>query len=187
MLTIQINKHQYEIPTKWDEVTLKQYSEIVLNADDLSPIKLLSILTGIDYDILANFSCSAFSLEAMPEMEWLNEPLNPRTFKRSKTLTIAGKEIKIIHDAGQERFGQKLFMQQLVNKAIESNVNHTLLVAPVVANYYAPYLRDDGKWIESHVNEVQDLIMNMKVCKVYPEADFFLSGYIKFKPMKATS
>lgn len=187
MITIQINKTKYDIPTKWEEVTVQQYIDIMLNVNELSPVKLLSILTRIDFDILNNFTCDAFSIEAMPLMDWLGEPFNPRNSLRPMSITINGKKIKTIQDAGQERFGQKLFMQQMVTKAIENNAPHVSLIAPVLACYYAPYLHQENKWIESHVKEVEQMIMKLPIVVAYPEADFFLSGYIKYKPKKIMS
>ena len=184
MITIQINKQQYEIPTQWSEVTLKQYVEISDNVDELSHVRLLSILTGIDYDTLNNFPCDAFQEIVMPEMNWIGEPFKPQHHIRPTSITLGGITIKTIQDVGQERFGQKLFMQQLVNKGIADSIPHVLLVAPVLACYYAPFLHPEKKWVESHVKEVEQMVMKMNVYDAWSEADFFLSGYMKFKRKK---
>jgi hypothetical protein len=186
MITIEINKHQYEIPTQWNEVTLKQYIEISENVDELNHVRLLSILTGIEFDTLNNFPCDAFQELAIPEMNWIGEPFKPQHHIRPTSIKLGGKEIKTIQDVGQERFGQKLFMQQLVNKGIAESISHVNLVAPVLACYYAPFLHPEKKWVESHVKEVEQMIYNLPVYDAWSEADFFLSGYIKYKPKKPT-
>ncbi len=187
MITIQIKSQQYQIPTKWNEVTVGQYLAITNNAENLNGVVLLSIFTGIDYDTLTNFPCDEFDIKVVPEMEWMGEPFNPKNFLRPSEITIGSTTIKTIKDAGKERFGQKLFMQQLVAKAIEINANHVSLIAPVLANYYAPYLHKDNKWVEEHLSEVEMLVLQMPIVVAYPEADFFLSGYLKYKPKKAMS
>lgn len=185
MVTIQIKDKQYDVPTKWNEVTLKQYVQLNRWQKELTAVRLLSIVTGIEYDTISNLPCTEFSIKVMPEMEWLSEELNPLNVPRCKHLTIDGKKIKVIYDVSQERFGQKLFMQQLVAKAIEQKSDHAELVASVVSNYYAPYLHPQNKWDEKHVKETEQLIYDLPVLEVYPEADFFLRGYIQFVRPKA--
>lgn len=184
MITIQINKQQYDIPTSWDEVTVLQYIQLTDNVDELTHVRLLSIFTGIDFDVLNNFPCDAFKQVVVTDMAWMGESFNPKLKVRARSITLNGLTIPTIQDVSQERFGQKLFMQQLVNKAIAESTNHVTLIAPVLACYYAPYIHPEKKWVESHVKEVEQLIYKLPISIAYPEADFFLSGYIKYKPKK---
>lgn len=180
MITIQIKQTQYDIPTQWSEVTLRQYIQLTRYADKLNPVRLLSIVTGIPYDDISNLPCDEFSIKVMPEMNFINEDINVFGLHRKKELTINGTKVKVIRDAGQERFGQKLYMQQVVTNGVDNKVNHNELVAPVVANYYAPYLHPQNKWDDKHVKEVEAYIYDMPMVDVYPEADFFLRGYIRY-------
>lgn len=184
MITIQIKETQYNIPTKWEEVTLRQYIQLVRWGDKLNPVRLLSIVTGIKYEDISNLPCDEFSIKVMPDMEFLGTDMNVFGLHRKKELTINGTTVKVIYDAGQERFGQKLYMQQVVTNGVENKVNHNELVAPVVANYYAPYLHPQGKWDDKHVKEVENYIYDMPMVEVYPEADFFLRGYIRYAKPK---
>jgi hypothetical protein len=184
MITIQIKEKQYEIPTHWTEVTLRQYIQLTAYADKLNPARLLSIVTDIPYADICNLPCDEFSIKVMPQMDFVTEQFNPFSIHRKNEITINGVKVKTIKDAGQERFGQKLYMQQIVSNGIEKKVNHNELVAPVVANYYAPYLHPSGKWDDKHVKEIETYIYDMPVVEVYPEADFFLRGYIVFAKPK---
>ena len=184
MITIQIKEKQYEIPTEWHEVTLRQYVQLTRWGDSLNAIRLLSIMTEIPYEEISNLPCDEFSIKVMPEMGFLSKEFNPLSIRRANEITINGVKLKVIRDIGQERFGQKLFMQQLVTNGIEKKTAHSELVASVVANYYAPYLHPDKKWDDKHVKEVEQEVYNMPVVEAYPEADFFLRGYIVFAKPK---
>lgn len=186
MLTIKINDYEYQIPTSWSEITVKQYHELMLHGDDMNHVRLLSIFTGLTYDVLVNMPCDEFLVKAVPEMEFTSKEFNPFHLPRKKTITIGGKELRIILDPTKERFGQKLYMQQLVTNAIANKANHITIVPASLACYYAPYLREDNKWDEKHVAEVEAMVWNMSIAEAFPEADFFLRGYMRYAPKKPT-
>ena len=184
MVTIQINKHQYDIPTDWKEVTLRQYIDLATYIDDINHVRVLSIFTGLDYDILANSPCDDFKIKVIPEMDFLNADINVLNIKRADYLTIGGVKYEKILDPSQERLGQKLFMQQIVNNGIENSLPHYSLVAPTIACYYAPVAHAENKWNEKHVKQFEQLVLDMKLVEAYPEANFFLRGYIKYSLQK---
>lgn len=184
-ITIQINDYKYDIPASWEQVTLEQYIDLDLYREELSPIRLLSILTRLNYDILSNLPCDEFILKVMPELKWIGENYDVFSAKRKKEIQIGNYLFDTIIDVGKERLGQKLYMQQLVNNAIKNNVNHCLLIAPVVANYYAPYVHPEKKWNESHIKDFESMVMKMPMVDAYAEANFFLNGYIVFQKKKA--
>lgn len=184
MIQVKIKGKEYLIPTEWKEVTLKQYVQLVHYADRLEAARLISIFVDLPYEELVNLPCDEFTLKVVPEMDFFGKPFDPLAIKRSKTINIGNYEIETILDPSKERFGQKIYMQQLINSAIQRKVNHATLVAPVVACYYAPYIHPEKKWDERHVKEVETLVNAMTVVEAYPEADFFLRGYIKYAPTK---
>lgn len=183
-IIIQINDYKYEIPASWEEVTLEQYIDLDLYREELSPIRLLSILTRLNFDILSNLPCDEFILKVMPMLNWIGENYDVFASRRKREIQIGNYLFDTIIDVGKERLGQKLYMQQLVNNGIKNNVNHCLLIAPVVANYYAPYIHPDKKWNESHIKEFEKMVMKMPMVDAYAEANFFLNGYIVFQKKK---
>lgn len=180
-IKIQINDYTYDIPASWDQVTLEQYIDLDLYRDELSPIRLLSILTRLNYDVLSNLPCDEFILKVMPKLEWIGENYDVFSAKRKREIQIGNYLFDTIIDVGKERLGQKLYMQQLVNNAMKNNLNHCLLIAPVVANYYAPFVHPDKKWNEQHIKDFEKMVMKMPMVDAYAEANFFLSGYIVFQ------
>jgi len=184
MVTIKINDYEYDIPTSWNEVTLRQYIELATYIEDINHIRLLSIFTGIDYDVLANFPCDDFQIKVIPEMDFLQEELNVLAIKRAKVLHIGNYEFEPILDPSKERLGQKLFMQQITENAVANHYPHFSLVAPIIANYYAPFVHPQKKWEEKHIKEFEQLVLDMPMVEAYPEADFFLSGYLTYSIKK---
>jgi hypothetical protein len=184
MVTIKINNHEYNIPTSWSEVTLRQYINLATYVDDINHIRLLSIFTGIDYDVLANFPCDDFQIKVIPEMDFLKEELNVLTIKRAKVLHIGEFVFDVILDPSKERLGQKLFMQQITENAVANHYPHYSLVAPIIANYYAPFSHPSNKWDERHIKQFEELVLDMPLFEAYPEADFFLSGYLTYSRKK---
>jgi len=182
MIKVIINKTEYLLPSSWAEVTVEQYINIVnaSQVDSLNSVMLLSILTGISYDTLNNFDCSQFDSDVVPELTWVGEPFDPFKQKRAKVLHIGDKLVEPILFPAKERIGQKLLMQQLVNAAISNGADHTSLVVPAVACYYSPYLHPQQKFDEAHMETVKKLVEKMPIVEAYPEANFFLSGYIRF-------
>lgn len=186
MITIEISNVEYNIPTQWEDITVRQYEQLILNADAMNHVRLLSIFTGIPYDSLNNLPCDEFTLKVIPEMKFMTEEFSPFSLPRRKKITIGSTEVDTIQDPSKERFGQKLYMQQLTHNAIVNNLNHITLVAPVLSCYYAPYLHPEKKWDEYHVKTLQQVVYDMKVVEAFPEADFFLRGYIRYAPTKIT-
>lgn len=179
MIEIKIEGKKFQIPGGMEEVTVKQYHEMTMNAEDLNPVRVLSILTGLQYDAINNFDCTGFVENVLPALNWLKDPVDIGKLPRREFITIGAKQIAVIKDPGKERVGQKLRMTQIVN-AIKGTVNEVPGIIPsIVANYYAPYIHEKGIWEENHVDEVEKMIWHVPLFEVAPECGFFLSGWIK--------
>lgn len=187
MITLKINEIEYNLPTEWDEITVGQFIELSQYATDLSAARILSIFTGLAYDVLTNLPIEHFNVVVLPELSFIHKQWSPFDEKRKKKIVIGKYEFDAIRDPARERLGQKLFMQQLVNNAIKEKRPHYELVCPVVANYYAPFVHPEKKWDERHVMDFAEVVKKGKLVEIYPEANFFLSGYMKYLPKKATS
>ena len=187
MLDLIINGYTYNVPTNWDEVTLGQWIAMADHAEHLDHIALLSVFTGLSVEVLANLPCDQVKTELVPELTFVGQAIDLFECPRPEVVTLGGKELVRIDDPGRERFGQRLYMQQLISAAMERNGDHWQLVAPTLACYYAPQLHPEGKWDDRHVKAVQALVYDMPVVHAYPEAAFFLSGYVVYRKPKASS
>jgi hypothetical protein len=190
MIPILINGNPYTLPTKWSEITVRQYRDLnrhkdeIEKADNFANARLISIFTGINFDTLLNFDCSSFTNEVLPALTFVEKDIDLFAVKRADKIKIGSKEVNAIVDPKRERLGQKLYLEQVLEKAIENKTHISEIVAPVVACYYAPKLNDENKWILENVEAVQELVLESTVVTMIPETVFFLIGYINNKKSK---
>lgn len=179
MVEIKIEGTPYRIPAVWSEVTLAQYRDMVRNREDLSPERLLSILTGIEYDLLMNVDASKFTEKKIfDRLLFVKTRVNFIEMPRPKNLVFGDKTIPVIEDPKREKLGQKLKLQQIMNRAHEKQLDFPEIAAEVLATYYAPKFDLNQLWKEEKVAELIPVIEKMPVTVVLPEANFFLRGFI---------
>jgi hypothetical protein len=99
MIQATINKTPYNIPTSWNDVSYKQWVSIQEEKDEL---KLLSILTNIPVELLANFSNGQINKLALAIQFVQTQPKL--------------EEIKTDIDIRKYTYGQKILLQQLIEK-----------------------------------------------------------------------
>lgn len=180
-IDITISKIPYSLPSNWQEVTVRQFRDIVHYSDKLNPIRLLSIFTGIEYELLSNMDCSGFD-GIFLLMDFIGTSPNPEEWKRSKVIHIAGREIEPIKSIEKETIGQKIIAQQVINNAALNGLSKIEIVSQLVACYYCTKLNDSGRWIETEYEALQSEVDKMSVVEAYAEANFFLSKWKVFAP-----
>lgn len=178
MIEITLEKKPYKIPGSWEEVTIRQYHEMV-QFPNMDPVRLLSIFTGLDYDVINNFDCSGFIEKVLPALSWLSEPFDLTKCPRKKTIALGGKTIEVIKEPKKHSVGQKLRMQKLVSKIDPNNTKVPSIMAAIVATYYCTYFDEGGIWKEDVCERVEQLAWDMPIADASPEVGFFLIGYLK--------
>ena len=181
MVEITINKLPYKIPMSWREVTVRQFRDIVRHSVDLNPVRLLSIFTDIDYDELNNYDCSGFD-KILAVMDFIGTDSNPENWKRGETITIEGVKIPVIKSIENEKIGQKIMVQNIVNEAVANQKNKSEIISSIVACYYCTKLNANGRWIESEYLKLIETIDNSSVVEAYAEMNFFLSKWLVYAP-----
>src|SRR5205085_6111925 len=131
-LSILINKVSFQIAENIGELTTWQYMEMNRHRDNLNIVRLLSVLTGIDYDVLQNANCEEF----YPIVSLLNfnadeSPLSELKIKES--ITIGGKECQIKTNIEAETFGQKVFAQEYLNQAADEKIDRIEALVNIAA------------------------------------------------------
>ena len=182
MVTITINKVVFNIAENISELCTFQYCEMNKHRDNLNIVRLLSILTGIDYTVLNNSDCSQFE----PILQLLNfdskdKPLHE--IECPESIVIDKKEIEVIKEIGQETFGQKVFAQQIVNDMIAERCDKIEALVKVAAIYLQPKI--DGSFDDKKARQLETKLMELPIIDVYPVGNFFLSKYVNYLPLKA--
>jgi len=177
MLTLTIEGNDHPIPGSWEEVTVEQFDEMTRHVDNLNPVRLLAILTGLDYDQLNNFDCSGFETGVLPALAYISEVPDFSRMKRSEVLDIGGRKVPIIKEPGKERIGQKLLMTSIMMPQQGKDKRISEIVDQIVANYYAPKLHPEGRWDDVHVEAIRGEVRRMPIAQAMPEVNFFLTGF----------
>lgn len=177
MLDLTIEGATFKIPESWEEVTLDQFNQMAEHADNLNPVRILAILTGLNYEELNNYDCSGFEVGVMPALGYLGDLPDFAKLERKSELDFGGRKVPTIADPGRERIGQKLYMSAILtpNGKTEKRIHE--IAAQIVANYYAPKLHPENKWDENHVEIIRGEVLGMPVLDVMPEVNFFLIGF----------
>lgn len=177
MIAITINKVLFTIAENIGELTTYQYCELNKHRNDLNIIRMLSILTGIDYSVLNNADCSQFE----PILSLVKFDANENQLSElqvGETVTINDKVCNINQDLGTETFGQKVFAQQVVTNLVEEKIDKIEAIIKVAAIYLQPQY--DGKeFDDKRANELDQVLQDLPITHVYPVGNFFLSKYVR--------
>ena len=182
MISITINKVVFNIAENISELCTFQYCELNKHRDNLNTVRLLSILTGIDYTVLNNSDCSQFEpILGVLKFDDKEKPL--QNIDCPDVVEIDKKEIKVVKEIGQETFGQKVFAQEVVNSMIAERLDKVEALVKVAAIYLQPQL--DGMFNDVKARELEKKLMELPINQVYPIGNFFLSKYVKYLQPKA--
>lgn len=178
MLEVKIAGKAHNIATSIADLTVRQAYDMQTYAGSLTRERMLSILSGIPYDVLLNFDCSQIDEKLFYFLPLFQQDLSTaKNAERGKSITIGGKKIATIKDPTIKRLGQKLRMEMVMDDGMEKNLPDILLIPKVVAIYYAPELHEEKKYNEEHVAKVEEIVMEMNFVEAYVETAFFLRGW----------
>lgn len=169
-IKITTNKGKVEalLKSSWSEITLKELLSINTTADD-NPIRLLSIISGVDFDSLAESSDENLQNELYDLIAFLYEQPDWKKITRPSHLVIGGKPYKV-PNIEKETLGQKVMLDQLVTQG----TSLISVIPQALAVYFQPII--DGKWDHKRLKEVEELIMETPCLHSHAIAGFFLSS-----------
>lgn len=186
MIPIKIGSIKAELPSSWDEVTLSQYIEMARHAEDLSIIRLLSIMSGVDYFLIINVNQESFDDRIIDHLTFINQPIDVHSLPCPGSLTIDGKILQIPSDPGKCTIGQKLALQSKIRIGQDMNTLHAELVSWAVTIYMQPLI-DGAAFNDERLEEVRSKILQLPLTQVYPVGSFFLNGWVKFLKLSGST
>lgn len=133
MITFRLNEKPYTIPTSWEEVTFKQYIELLDLKDD--SIQLIAIFTGLEYDYLKNAVIIGLD-DILTAVRFVNtEPVFPGFTPTCGPYTIPINE-KGAFNIQHESLGQFEDMRQVMKQVSGKDIStHTKAYVKYVAIY----------------------------------------------------
>lgn len=162
-----------KIPTKWEEVTLGQFEQIMrLTGGEnkrVDVMSLLSILTGQDEDYINSLPAS-FVETLMAHLIFLND--NPRTYDQTSSQIQIGKDFYSIHFLEELKFGEYVEVNEVVK-------NDPLDYSSILAIL----CRKDGELFDEDFaahkyKERKEMFQEQPVTEILPLIGFFLKLFL---------
>jgi hypothetical protein len=179
-----IEARNIEMPCLWEEVTLKQFLALT-TTEDMTPLKLLAILTDLSEDYLSQIPSKSINV-ASNYAFFMREPDAFKRWKKPDQVTIAGKRVRV-PALREETFAQKIYIQQEVNRVIEETKSTYDAIPFALAVYFYPLVTGDKKeFSERKIKDFIPDVLNMRAVEAVPTADFFLTSFVKSFPRKQT-
>ena len=158
-------KTRAEMPSKWEEMTVKQYLQIETTSNNL---ELLALLSGVPLSDILNTKT-----DLTPIIQKMVELLNqrPPDFKKvpRRIINIEGKRIKIPSDFSRVTFGQSALIEQYLGESADDERG---AIARVMGVILQPLI-DGGKFNLDRAAEITRTVENMAIVDVFPNVFFF--------------
>lgn len=174
MISFKLEDKKYNMPTSWREVTVKQFFQFKSwQSGDKNFVRLLSILTGVDYDVMRKSKQLDVDDKLIPFMKWLEEPLTEKNAPRCSTITIDDKKYDVPKDIGNYSFEQKI---ELKNRMIEciNKTGDTLECLKIATAIYLQPIVEQKDFSIKAAELFVDKLDDCKIVEVYAIGGFFL-------------
>ena len=153
------------MPSKWEEMTVKQYLQIETTSNNL---ELLSLLSGVPLTDILNTKTDLTPI-VKKMVELLSE--TPPDFKKvpRRIIFIEGKRIKIPSDFSRVTFGQSALIEQYLGEAED---DERRAIARVMGVILQPLI-DGGPFNMDRAASITRKVEQMAIVDVFPNVFFF--------------
>jgi hypothetical protein len=169
MITFKLNGKQVSIPSSWDDVTMRQYLEIIKIKDDF--LKLVSICSGADYEILKKATISGLE-DVIQAVSFVRlPPILPENVTE-----IGGYKIPVNNKGGFNIQFESLAQFEDMRKIMMAGNSDSEKLTEDFVKYVAIYLQKirDGEYDYDKAEMMRDEVLNMPALKVIALGGFFL-------------
>ena len=172
------------IPTKWEEVTLKQFEEIMKltggETKNIDVVSLLTILTGRDEDFINSLPAD-FVDKLMANLIFLND--TPRETTETASQIKVGKDFYHINFMEKLTFGEYVTVNELIKN---DRFDYASMLAVLCRKEGEKF---DSTFEAEHFKERKEMFEKQPVTSVLPLVGFFLQLYLisqKYSPDSLT-
>ena len=166
---VTINKILYNLPSTWEEVTYKQWTEMQARTN-LNWRAVLSILTGINSELVEQITDKSM-LELLPLIKWLENKIDLQALPLPVTITHEGSAHVLPKKIAEQTFGQKIIAHQYLQKA-----NAQEAIPFIVAVYLLPIIKKE-KFNPDCIEEITKLAQALEgapLLQVYAAGNNYL-------------
>ena len=171
------NFGKIKIPTKWEEISLGQFEQIIKmtggeNKGRVDVISLLSILTGQDENYINSLPAS-FVETLMAHLIFLND--NPRTYDHTSSQIRIGSDLYSIHFLEELKFGEYVE----VNESIKNDpVDYSSILAILCRKDGEAF---DEDYVANKFKMRKKMFQEQPVTEILPLIGFFLKLFLLSK------
>ena len=165
-----------KVPTKWEEVSLKQFEQIMKltggENKSVDIISLLSIMTGQDEDYINSLPAS-FVETLMTHLIFLND--NPRTYDNTSSQIKIGNDLYSIHFLEELKFGEYVE----VNESIKNDpLDYSSILAILCRKDGEAF---DEDYVANKFKMRKEMFQKQPVTEILPLIGFFLKLFLLSK------
>lgn len=173
--------YKTDLPTSWDEVSMKQYYQIELlrkNKGDL--VEALPIITDIPLAIWNKCNLANYKSHVLPNIQWIKKDVLWRKIKMATELKFEDKVIEIPLNLEFETLGQKVAVDQKM-EYYSLHFKDDLIrmgfyqMTYIIAAYISPKISEE-KFSVNYTDEIQLKVMSLPAVEIIPIGNFFLSS-----------
>ena len=155
--------------TSWSELTFAELLEVEKAKKNLDPITLFSILTGTDYELLANSEDSKLEEALVDATDFIfNEP-DWEGLKCPPKLYFNGEAYPIPEDLNKLKFGQRLLLSQLANEKGTLESFHQAVAIIMLPQIFGDYTKET----EERLEEVKEWVLAADAIETFAAGQFF--------------
>lgn len=142
MVKIEIEGKEYKVPSKWEEINIKQYQKMLKLAENATStisgrVKVFQLLSGIDMKLISGFSIDQFN-QIMNKFEFVTQEMPKLEEKdvRQKEFIIKKKKYKLMNFE-ELTLGEWVDLDILMNSPIDNlhNIMAIMLKHPKEKEY----------------------------------------------------
>jgi len=170
MIELNINKKLYNIPNSWDEVTYKQYLNIItIKNDNIVEyyVKIINELGGVDKAIIYQLSQDDFQT-LVDQLSFLNN-LDLKKYKKKSKIKIKG-ETYYFKKLSELTLGENINFETLIKNSKNIVNDYHKIMALLLSK------KDEVININALEDRAEFFANNLKATDVFTMSAFFLGG-----------
>lgn len=174
MIPFKLDGNRYNLPTCWEDTTVRQFKELKKLNDEYDYITFLSILTGVPYETLFNTRSSDVIDKLEPFLAFTKTQLQETG--RLEELKIGENYYKVPTDIKKCTYGQKISTWTALLKAQDESGDPYMAIDYVTAAYLQPIVTGEKYSSERAQKFAEEVVNGLSIVPIYHTFTFFLNS-----------
>jgi hypothetical protein len=175
-----IHDYEFDLPTSWQDLTFEQGSRLFIDwftkdKDDI--FMLMEILSGVSHKVWFN-AIGDVDANISSHIKFLSEIPNLAELPMPKSIKIGEKNITLPTNLGLQTFGQKVMLQEEINKHL-GKPHDMLKIAPMAVAVYAYPGFYEAPLDSEQLKTFSEMILQCNFLDVYSAGRFFFLRSVK--------